>query len=524
MTSIGGAAAGGARGHGAGAAGRVDGRRRRSGHAARRGFPPTGLRRAPARGGGRRRSGTRRSRAGSASAATSASPRASPRTAAWGATGTCSWSLSGRRPRERHADCPGGLRADRSAAGLAARGCLRGRSGAEAWGGERAGTVFRLSSEAVRDGTGGDRSQGARVADATEERTVADAIATLLSVLCIAAGRSAGRCARAGRANRVRACAALALAVQWAIQARYRIVGKRWLVGLRRDLPTVVAVSVGGTLTASLDARPGRPRRRASRPHLGRRLARGRSGLAWVQAGTVAAVAVALNLGVHAVGVLGAAAAVTAVIVALALRREHPHRCLVRERSPSRERRAVSRSACCSPLHSTIRWGSAGSRGRADAGRARRALGGGVPREAPPASRRGADRRRAGARRIALACGRPARWCLPALPRLLRRVVRCSRASGDELRAVDRVLLLAFGVAGFLSTAVALLTAFGWAAAAVASMVAAAGTALGLAHVAHPAGEPVIVGAAVGAAIALTCAAVALSRPALLLAIRLWIV
>ncbi len=87
-----------------------------------------------------------------------------------------------------------------------------------------------------------------------------------------------------------------------------------------------------------------------------------------------------------------------------------------------------------------------------------------------------------------------------------------------------RVLLLAFGVAGLLSTAVALLTALGWAAAAIASMVAAAGTALGLAHVAHPAGEPVIVGAAVGAAIALTCAAVALSRPAQLLATRLWIV
>ena len=166
----------------------------------------------------------------------------------------------------------------------------------EAWGGERAGTVFRLSSETVRDGTGADRSEGARVADATEERTVADAIATLLTVLCIAAW-STPLAVALGPDERIAFGLALplALAVQWAIQARYRIVGKRRLVGLRRDLPTVVAVSVGGTLTASLTlGRAGLVAALLVLIWAGGSLV-ARSGLAWVQAGTVAAVAVALQ-------------------------------------------------------------------------------------------------------------------------------------------------------------------------------------------------------------------------------------
>ena len=396
----------------------------------------------------------------------------------------------------------------------------------EAWGGERAGTVFRLSSETVRDGTGADRSEGARVAEATEERTVADAIATLLSVLCIAAW-STPLAVALGPDERIAFGLALplALAVQWAIQARYRIVGKRRLVGLRRDLPTVVAVSVGGTLTASLTlGRAGLVAALLVLIWAGGSLV-ARSGLAWVQAGTVAAVAVALNLGVQAVGVLGAAAAVTALIVALALRREDPHSLP----GPGALALAGAASGLLLGLlltaDSTIRWGSGWVLGVALMPSVLAALWAGAylaklhPRLVEELT--DVEPGRAGSRSLAgtLLGGACLRYlgCCAGLSVAVGLLVTSSEPS-------IRVLLLAFGVAGLLSTAVALLTALGWAAAALASMVAAAGTALGLAHVAHPAGEPVIVGAAVGAAIALTCAAVALSRPASLLATRLWIV
>jgi hypothetical protein len=88
-----------------------------------------------------------------------------------------------------------------------------------------------------------------------------------------------------------------------------------------------------------------------------------------------------------------------------------------------------------------------------------------------------------------------------------------------------RVLLLAFGIVGVLSTVAAFLEALGWRVAAVGSMAAAAAIAITLGHAGQvAAGEPVVVGGAVGAVIALSCAVAALSRPAQLLATRLWIV
>jgi hypothetical protein len=395
----------------------------------------------------------------------------------------------------------------------------------EAWGGERAGTVFGVSSEAVRDGAATDRAAGARAADATEERTAADGVATLLSVLGVAAW-STPLAVALGPDERIAFGLALplALALQWAIRARYRVVGKRRLVGLRRDTPALLAASIGGTLIASLTlGRAGLVAALLVLIWAGGSLV-ARAGHAWAQTAIVAAVAVALNLELHVVAVLGAAAAVTGALIALALRREDPHAL------PGPGALALAGAACGLLLgllltaDSSIQWGSAWVLGVALLPSVVAALWAGA--YLSKLHRRlvevltDVEPRRAGSRSLArsLLGGAALRYvgCCAVLSVAVGLLVTSSEPT-------IRVLLLAFGIAGFLSTAVALLGALGSTSAALASMVAAAGTALGLAHVGHPAGEPVIVGSAVGAAIALVCAAGALSRPARLLATRLWI-
>jgi hypothetical protein len=399
----------------------------------------------------------------------------------------------------------------------------------EAWGGERAGTVFRLSSEAVRDGAESDRVEGTRSAEVGEERTAADGIATLLSVLGVAAW-STPLADALGSDERVAFGLALplALAAQWAVRARYRIVGKRRLVGLRRDLPWVVGACLGGTLGAWLGlGRAGLVAALLVLVWAGGSLV-ARAGWAWVQVAIVGAVAVALNLDAPVLAVLGAAAVATALTVALALRHEDPHLLP----GPAALALAGAASGLLLGLlltaDSTIRWGTAWVLGVALVPSVVGALWAGthlsklhlrvVEGLIDVAPSRDGSASSSSSLRLLAGAGLRYVGCCAGLSIAVGLLVTSSEPS-------IRVLLLAFGVAGILSTAVALLEALGWTAAALASMAVAAGTALILSHVGrHAAGEPVVVGAAVGAAIALSCAAVALSRPDRLLATRLWIV
>jgi hypothetical protein len=396
----------------------------------------------------------------------------------------------------------------------------------EAWGGEHAGTVFRTGSDVVRDVHPRGRLEGKQVADSTAERTLADGIATLLAVLGVAAWSTPLANALGSDESIAFGLALpLALAAQWAVRSRYRIVGRRRLVGLRRDLPGVAVATAAGTPGAwLLLGRAGLVAALLVVIWAGGAVV-ARAGWGWLHAGVIGAVALALNLGAPALGVLGTAAVAISAVVAVAALREDP------DADPGPAALACAGAATGLLLgllltaDSTIAWGMAWVLGVALVPSVLAALWAGAHlatlhvRLVAELSQ--VEPRRAGAQLTAL------RILGGAGVRYLGCCLALSFAVGLLVTSTEptvRVLLLAFGIVGVLSTVAAFLEALGWRVAAVGSMAAAAVIAITLGHAGQvAAGEPVIVGGAVGAVIALSCAVAALSRPAQLLATRLWI-
>jgi hypothetical protein len=397
----------------------------------------------------------------------------------------------------------------------------------EAWGGERAGTVFRLSSEAVRDAGARNRVEGTREADAGPERTAADGVATLLSVLGVAAWSTPlADALGSDEATAFGLALPVALALQWAVRSRYRIVGKRRLVGVRHDLPGAAAATATGTLAAWLSlGRAGLVAALLVLVWAGGSVV-ARAGWGWFQATTVGLVAVALNLAAPVLEVLGVAAAVTVAAVVAASLREDPDA----QPGPGALACAGAASGLLLGLlltaDSSIEWGTAWVLGVALLPSVLAALWTGVYLSTVHVrlveELTDVQPRRPGSRFTALRLlgGAGLRYfgCCAALSVAVSLLVTSTAPS-------IRVLMLAFGIVGILSTGVALLEALGWRVAAVGAMAAASATSITLAQTGpDTAGEPIVVGAAVGAAIAVSCAAIALSRPAQLLATRLWIV
>jgi hypothetical protein len=396
----------------------------------------------------------------------------------------------------------------------------------EAWGGERAGTVFRTGSEAVRAAGPHTRAEGKQSADANTERTPADGIATLLAVLGIAAWSTPlAQALGSDESAAFGVALPLALAAQWAVRSRYRIVSARRLVGLRQDLPRVAVATVAGAPAAWLAL--GRAGLVASLLVViwagGAVIAR--AGRAWLQAAVVGIVGFALNLGAPVLVVLGAAAAATLAAVVMAALREDP------DASPGPGALAFAGAASGLLLgllltaDSTIRWGSAWVLGVTLVPSVLAALWAGAHlatlhvRLVDDLS--GVEPRRAGSQLTALRVlgGAAARYlgCCAVLSIAVGLFVTSTEPSIP-------MLMLAFGIVGILSTGVAFLEALGWRVAAVGSMATAYAIAVGIAHAGQgAAGEPIVVGAAVGAVVAVSCVVAALSRPAELLATRLWI-